>query len=214
MQLSQQTQVMQEFIRTHVDLEALGQSEAASVYQELIDVVLEHNHRYYIDAKPIISDGEYDELFAYLKKIEKYFPFLISGNSPTQSLIGQLAEGFEKAEHRFPLLSLENSYDAEDLRKWDQRIRKILEKESVSQFSYLLEPKFDGLSVELIYQNGMLVQAITRGDGKVGEDITQNIKTIKNLPQKLDFLGTLRLRGEVMMPKSRLAALNQLREAQ
>lgn len=136
-------------------------------YQELIDVLVEHNHLYYVEASPMIADGEYDELFAYLKQIEEYFPQLISSNSPTQSLIGQLAEGFQKAEHRFPLLSLENSYDAQDLREREQRARRIVEKNQKADRIYRIEPKFDGISVEIIYQNGELVQGITRGDGKV-----------------------------------------------
>lgn len=162
----------------------------------------------------MISDLEYDQLFAYLKGIEEYFPHLISSNSPTQSLIGQLADWFQKAEHLFPLLSLENSYQAEDLRAWDQRCRKIIEKNQKTDRKYCIEPKFDGLSVEIVYQNWHFTQAISRGDGKIGEDITLNVRTIRNLPKTISYTKPLRLRGEIMLPKSKLALLNQERELQ
>lgn len=214
MNLSEQTIALQHFIQYYPQVSELDFLLIKEKYQEFIDVLIEHNHFYYVEARPIISDVEYDQLFSYLKQIEEYFPQLISSNSPTQSLIWQLAEGFQKADHRFPLLSLENSYDAQDLREREQRAKRIVEKNQKTDRIYRIEPKFDGISVEIIYQNWELVQGITRGDGRVWEDITINLKTIKNLPKKISFLEPLHLRGEIMMPKSALARINEQRQSQ
>lgn len=131
-------------------------------YQQLIDEISDHNRRYYLEGKPIISDWEYDQLFDALRQREQQHPWLISPDSPTQRLIGQVAEGFAKVAHQVPLLSLGNSYDAGDLRAFDERVRKVLAKEGISERCYRIEPKFDGISVELIYDQGVLQQAITR----------------------------------------------------
>lgn len=185
MNLSEYTQQLQAFIKQYPNPQQIPASELKACYQLFIDTLTDHNHLYYIDAKPIISDWEYDELFAYLKSIEEYFPAIISSTSPTQALVGQLSEGFKKAEHKVALLSLENSYNAEDLRERAIRIAKIGEKKGKLNRNYRLEPKFDGLSVEFIYENGHFVQAITRGDGKIGEDITTNVKMISGLPKQI-----------------------------
>ena len=142
-QLSQDTLNLQKFMAEYPHAQELNLEQARAKYQEFIDVISDHNRLYYIDAKPIISDVEYDQLFSYLKQIEEYFPQLISSNSPTQALIGQLSEGFNKAEHRFPLLSLENSYSLADIKAWAQRGIKIAEKAGCKNRKYLLEPKFD-----------------------------------------------------------------------
>jgi len=212
--LSETTIELLDFIKQNPNPTLLDSDLLAHTYQNLIDTLIEHNHLYYIESSPIISDYEYDQLFSYLKNIEEIAPHLITSNSPTQSLIGQISEGFAKADHRTPLLSLENSYNAQDLTNRDTRIKKILEKSDQDcSFFYRLEPKFDGISCEIIYQNWLLTQAITRGDGKTWEDITINAKTIKSLPKKLTEPINIRLRGEIMMPKSQLSALNLSREA-
>ena len=214
MTLSETTIELLDFIKQNPNPALLDSDLLAHTYQNLIDTLIEHNHLYYIESSPIISDYEYDQLFSYLKNIEEIAPHLITSNSPTQSLIGQISEGFAKADHRTPLLSLENSYNAQDLTNRDTRIKKILEKSDQNcSFFYRLEPKFDGISCEIIYQNWLLTQAITRGDGKTWEDITINAKTIKSLPKKLTQPINIRLRGEIMMPKSQLSALNLSREA-
>ena len=214
MTLSETTIELLDFIKQNPNPTLLDNDLLAHTYQNLIDTLIEHNHLYYIESSPIISDYEYDQLFSYLKNIEEIAPHLITSNSPTQSLIGQISEGFAKADHRTPLLSLENSYNAQDLTNRDTRIKKILEKSDQNcSFFYRLEPKFDGISCEIIYQNWLLTQAITRGDGKTWEDITINAKTIKSLPKKLTQPINIRLRGEIMMPKSKLSALNLSREA-
>ena len=149
MSLSEQTQKLQHLLTTELS----HISNLPEIYQELMDCLTEHNHLYYIQAKSIISDKEYDQLFDFLKKIEEEYPHLISSNSPTQSLIGQIADGFEKANHSVPLLSLENSYNAQDLFDFDERVKKILIKSEISDYKYSIEPKYDGISVEFIYEN-------------------------------------------------------------
>lgn len=239
MDLSQQTKKIQSFIKTHHEvnkLNDLGPDKGKEVsdlypvapdkgdvevlsnslrlfYIELIDCLVDHNHLYYIENKPIISDKEYDELFEYLKKIEEHFPQIITSNSPTQTLMGQISEWFNQAQHETKLLSLENTYNAKDLEEWDERIHKILNKQDTNtDISYRVEPKFDGLAVELIYKKWIFTQAITRGDGSVGEDITENVKTIKNIPPKLKLPIDIHVRGEILMPKSVWKDINKERE--
>ena len=222
MNLSEKTKSIQSFIQTHPYIKNISDSdELHRFYTELIDCLVDHNHLYYIESNSIISDKEYDDLFDYLKKIEELHPEMISSNSPTQGLVGQVSEGFQQAKHTTKLASLENTYNAEDLSDREEKIKKIIEKSILSETGeksvspsliYVVEPKFDGLSVELIYKEGKLVQAITRGDGWVGEDITANVKTIKNIPQKLNQPIDIAIRGEIMMPKSVWKELNKERE--
>lgn len=217
MSLQSSTQELQKYIAAHTDFSAITENDIKDIYQQLIDCLTDHNHLYYVENNPILSDKEYDDLFTYLKKIEEYFPHLISSNSPTQSLIGQISEWFSQAKHTTPQLSLENSYNAEDLADRDEFISKHLQKstEELEQkilYSYIIEPKFDGISVELIYKDGYLHQAITRGDGITGDDITTNVKTINNLPKKIATQNELHLRGEIMMPKSVWKQINIQRE--
>ena len=196
MNLSENTIKLQNFIKEVPNPEDIPEWSLHERYQLFIDTIIDHNHLYYIDAKPIISDAEYDELFAYLKL----------------GLVWQLADGFEKAEHIVPLLSLENSYNENDIREWWNRLSKIAEKAGRDNWEYLLEPKFDGLSVEFIYRNWKLVQWITRWDGKIWEDITSNILMISQLPKIITNTEELHFRGEVLMPKSQLEKLNIERE--
>lgn len=215
MTLQETTQKLQKFIQTHNDISKIAESDISPIYQECIDCITDHNHLYYVENSPIISDKEYDDLFSYIKKIEEYFPHIISSNSPTQWLVGQISEWFTQAKHRTPQLSLENSYNEQDLIDWDIFIQKHLNKDNASEqkkYSYILEPKFDGISVELIYKDGIFQQAITRGDGITGDDITNNVKTIKNIPQKINISQELHLRWEIMMPKSVRKQINTQRE--
>lgn len=210
MTLSEQTQYLQTFLWTD-NLSCIEHID--KVYQELVDCIIEHNHRYYLQNAPIISDFEYDQLFDFLKRIEAEFPQIISLNSPTQALVGQVSEWFKKAEHKTPLLSLENSYNTDDLQEFDERIQKALTKEWIYKYFYVVEPKYDGLSVELIYKNWDFKQAITRWDWYVWDDITENVKMIDNVPKQLNQnLRLLRVRWEIMMPKSVLRSINEQRE--
>ena len=214
MQLAESTKKLQEYILAHKDVSSISVDQIHKIYLELIDCLVDHNHLYYTENKPIISDKEYDNLFDYLKKIENNHPEIISWNSPTQWLVGQVSEWFQTAQHTTRLLSLENTYNAQDLRDWDERVRKNLEKSEskTEELTYTLEPKFDGLSVELIYKKWIFHQAITRWDWLVGDDITSNVKTIKNIPNKLKQPIDLAVRWEIMMPKSVRKELNKERE--
>ena len=213
MNLSETTKAIQSFIQKHPNPGKVSEKDMSVFYIKVIDCLVDHNHQYYIETQPMISDKEYDELFDYLKKIEEHFPQLITSNSPTQSLIGQVSEWFTQAQHEKKLLSLENTYNAKDLEQRDERIRKILIKENTDDtITYRVEPKFDGLSVELIYKKWLFTQAITRGDGSVGEDITENVRTIKNVPKKLKYPLDIHVRGEILMPKSVWKDINKERE--
>ena len=234
MSLSEETKKIQWFIKAHPQITSLpngqvnlNKKDVSALYVRLIDCIVDHNHLYYVENKPIISDKEYDELFDYLKRIEEHFPQIISSNSPTQWLVGQISGWFAQAKHKVKLASLENTYNAQDIREWDERIHKIVEGHKVPELvgagsghkvenqikiTYRVEPKFDGLSVELIYEKWKFVQAITRGDGLVGDDITSNVKTIKSIPHDLEFPVDVRVRGEIMMPKSVRKELNKERE--
>ena len=213
MSVSEETKNIQSFIKTHHEVNKLNGKEVSDFYIQLIDCLIDHNHLYYIENKSIISDKEYDELFDYLKKIEEVHPEIITSNSPTQGIIGQVSEWFQQAKHSTKLISLENTYNAEDLKERNERAYKILVKtNSEEKITYRIEPKFDGLAVELIYEKWILKQAITRGDGQVGEDITINAKTIKNIPQKLKHPINISVRGEILMPKSVRKEINKERE--
>ncbi len=216
MTLPEQTKILQAYIKENKNISQISQTEISKIYQDLIDCITDHNHIYYIESSPIISDFEYDELFDYLKRIEEYFPFLISGNSPTQKLINQIQEWFQKMEHTNPMLSLENSYNAQNLFEREERLLKILEKAEISEKpTYYIEPKFDGLGIELIYQDWIFQSAITRGDGLIWEDVTENVKTIKNLKKILNWniKWKISFRWEIVIAKSELNKINEERSA-
>lgn len=216
MTLSETTKKIQDLIQKDSTLSSLTEKEIVELYQSLIDCLIDHNHLYYVENKPIISDYEYDQLFDFLKKIENYHPYLISSDSPTQWLIWQIQDWFNQAEHKVPLLSLENTYNAKEIEERNNRINKIIEKSENRNYPksifFIVEPKFDGISVEIIYKDWKLNQAITRWDGKVGEDITINTKTIKNLPKTINYKNEIHIRWEIMMPKSILKKINQEKE--
>jgi len=226
MSLSNRTTKLQKYISTHNNFFNIQENKITKTYQDLIDCITEHNHRYYIENSSIISDTEYDQLFNFLKKIEEYFPHIISANSPTQNLVGQISDHFQQANHKTKLLSLENTYNEQDIIDRDIRTRKELTKDQDEppidnnlSISYYIEPKFDWLWVELIYNWGELQQAITRGDGETGEDISTNIKMISSIPQKLNLskhpqlkTSTFSVKWEILMSKPSRERLNKIRE--
>jgi DNA ligase (NAD+) len=180
--------------------------------RELVDQIAYHDKKYYVENDPVISDYEYDQLMKELQELEMNHPDLMLPESPTQRVSGTPVEEFPQVKHKVAMLSLANSYSEEELREWDTRIRKLLGDEKVE---YVIEPKIDGLGIAIVYENGLLVRGSTRGDGKVGEDVTQNIKTIKSIPLRLNPDGPLKtaeVRGEVYMPVGGLRELNQVRE--
>ncbi|EJY57245.1 DNA ligase, NAD-dependent [Alicyclobacillus hesperidum URH17-3-68] len=183
---------------------------AISRVKELREQIEYHNRRYYLEDKPEITDAEWDSLMRELLQLEAMYPELADPTSPTQRVGAPVAEGFTKVEHEIPMLSLANAYSAGDLLEFDKRVRQVVG----DAVRYVCELKIDGLAVSLRYENGVLVQGATRGDGEVGEDITANIRTIRNVPLQLSEPVSIEVRGEAYMPKREFARLNELREAQ
>ncbi len=168
-----------------------------------------HNQLYYAQDAPEISDQEYDILLNRLQHLEAEHPELAADDSPTVRVGAAPLKSFAQVIHSVPMLSLGNTYDADDLIDFDQRVRNALDGE---QPEYVVELKIDGLAVSLLYENGLFTRGATRGDGITGEDITANLKTIRNVPLSIDEPGTFEVRGEAYMPKRSFASLNQLRE--
>lgn len=173
----------------------------------------EHNHRYYIIDQPTISDYEFDQLLKELQQLEKEYPEYNDPNSPTQRVGGGVTKSFETITHRFPMYSLSNTYSKEELEQWEERLRKILGVEATIEYS--CELKFDGVSVSLTYENGALIQALTRGDGTQGDAITTNVKTIPTIPLKLkgDYPPFFEIRGEIILPWKGFNKMNEERAA-
>lgn len=182
----------------------------------LRDIVRQHQRRYYVEDRPTISDAEYDALYRELQDLEADHQDLVTPDSPTQRVGAEPAEGFESVAHQVPMLSLDNARDADELREFEARLMR-LQDESPQPLSYVVEPKIDGLGVALLYENGEFVRGATRGDGRVGENITQNLRTIQSIPLRLDgelaTLSRLEIRGEVYMPRRAFARLNRQLEA-
>ncbi len=170
--------------------------------EELRAQIRYHNYRYYVLDEPVISDAEYDRMMRELQKLEAEHPGLITPDSPTQRVGGEPLDKFEKVRHPAPVLSLDNAFKAEDLREWLTRISKLLPTEGTS-LEYVVEPKIDGLTVVLIYEDGRFVQGATRGDGEIGEDITANLRTIKSLPLRIPVNGDRREASEPGLPHFR-----------
>lgn len=192
--------VTKDFLKNphHIELTALKQ------------VLQFHEYQYYVIAHPLISDFEYDQLYQQLLQIEAANPSLISADSPSQRVGNSLNNQFETHPHLVPMLSLENSYDADDLNDFD---RKAKEGAQLDNINYCVEPKFDGASISLVYENDMLVRACTRGDGVAGEEITQNIKQIRSIPLSIPLssygIQQMEIRGEVIMSKKSFDDFNQ-----
>jgi DNA ligase (NAD+) len=181
--------------------------------KSLREQIRKHDHLYYVLNQPQISDQEYDRLLSELKNIEQQHPELITPDSPTQRVSGQPIEGFEQVKHSIEMLSIDNTYSADELRDFDQRIAKGLETKN---YSYVVELKIDGLAISLRYEKGLLKLGATRGDGSTGDNVTNNIRTIKAIPLSLDgdVPDVLEVRGEVYMPKKAFAKLNEEKEKQ
>jgi len=173
-----------------------------------------HNHRYYVLDDPEISDEQYDALLNELRDIESEHPDLLTPDSPTQRVGAKPLEKFEQVRHLGPMYSLANARNEEELRAWDARVRNLMEKQGLEtdQLEWVTEPKIDGLAISLVYEDGVLVRGATRGDGEIGEDVTQNLKTIRAIPLRIDGAPRLiEVRGEVYYPLSGFAKLNEAR---
>lgn len=179
--------------------------------EQLSKEINEHNYKYYIDAQPSISDFEFDQLLEELIRLEKEHPEYLNPDSPSQRVGGQITKEFQTIKHKYPMLSLGNTYSDEDLKDFDDRIKKALN----ASFEYVCELKYDGVAIGLTYKNGILVQAVTRGDGEKGDDVTTNVKTIKSIPLKLRGNGypdEFEIRGEIFMPRKSFDEINKERE--
>ncbi|WP_114576795.1 NAD-dependent DNA ligase LigA [Saliphagus sp. LR7] len=189
-------------------VEELAEEEAEAQADVLREAIREHDRRYYVESDPLIADRTYDALFARLQDLEDAFD-LATPDSPTRRVGGEPLDAFETVEHVAPMLSIEGSGEEADVREFDERVRRELGREA----RYVCEPKFDGISLSVVYEEGVLERAVTRGDGREGDDVTRNARTIGSLPQRLhgdppDFLA---VRGEVYMPKDDFQAHNRER---
>ena len=169
-----------------------------------------HNHSYYVLDTPSSSDFEFDKLMSELLQLEEENLQFHDENSPTKKVGGKVIDSFNTVNHKYPMLSLSNTYNAEELQDFDERIKKIID----IPFEYVCELKFDGVSISLMYENGDLKQAISRGDGSKGDDVTENVRTIRSIPLKLrkDFVAKFEIRGEIILPKDAFSKLNEERE--
>ena len=192
----------------------MTKEEVMKRMRELADQIEEHNYRYYVLDKPVISDYEFDKLLEELQKLEKQYPDLILPNSPTQRVGGTITKIFPTVKHKYPMLSLSNTYSIEELYDFDRRIKELLELSMSEKVEYVCELKIDGLSISLIYENGYLIRAVTRGDGIQGDEVTANVKTIRSIPLKLkgNYLSNIEVRGEIFMPIKVFEKLNKERE--
>jgi DNA ligase (NAD+) len=188
----------------------MDRADAGQRITELREQIHRHEYLYYVEARPEVSDAEYDRLMAELRALETECPELITPDSPTQRVGGATVEAFKTVEHRVAMLSLDNATSPEDLREFEARISRALPG---ARFGYVAEPKIDGLGVALLYERGRLVRGATRGDGRMGEDITQNLRTIRSVPVvlrgRLASSPDLEVRGEVFMPRAEFEALNR-----
>ena len=176
---------------------------------KLVKLLNKYSYDYYVEDNPQISDTEYDTLYKQLEKLEKEYPELIQENSPTQRVGDVVLSEFEKVTHKVPMLSLSNTFSTEDLRDFDNRIKKVVANRKIE---YICELKIDGLAISINYVNGKLISAATRGDGTVGEEVTDNIKTIFSIPKVLKENKTFEVRGEVYLPKKSFNILNEERK--
>lgn len=183
--------------------------------QELREAISYHNHRYYVLDEPVVSDAEYDRLMTELQGLEAQHPELVVPESPTQRVGAAPVGAFASVRHRVPMLSLGNAFQEDDILAFDKRVSDTLRAagllEAGAGVEYMAEYKLDGLAVSLRYEGGMLVQAATRGDGQVGEDITSNIRTLRSVPLRLrgSYADVLEVRGEVLMHRDDFEKLNE-----
>ena len=209
-----QTQSLQSFTKQLLAM-PLNANATIEQVEQLKELLQFHEYRYYILNEPFIADYEYDQLYQQLRHIEEAHPNWITVDSPTQRVGNSLNQSFQTVPHLVPMLSLDNSYNATDLLDFDRKAKELSNQE---QITYCIEPKFDGASISLIYENDLLVRGITRGDGVAGEDITNNIKQIRSIPLKAKFsnygIQQIEIRGEIIMNKQAFHQYNETLTAQ
>jgi DNA ligase (NAD+) len=193
---------------------AASEEEARDLLPRLREVIRFHDHRYYVLNDPVIADSQYDRLFALLKTLEERYPALVTRDSPTQRVAPGLVKELAEVQHFVPMLSLDNTYNREELLEFD---RRVCERVGVPEVSYCVEVKLDGASTALVYENDLLIRGATRGDGVTGEDVTHNIRTIRSVPLRAPFsrygITRIELRGEVILFRDRFESLNRERES-
>lgn len=195
----------------------MEQKQAEHELQELRKQLTYHGHRYYVLDDPVIADGEYDRMFRRLLELEEQFPELVTPDSPSQRVGGPPLDSFAEAKHAFPMLSLDNVFDAAELAGFVEKLQRFLQSDA--SLTYSTEPKLDGLAVELVYDHGVFVQGSTRGDGLVGENITAQLRTVQAIPLQLSpgkdpLPDRLVVRGEVFLPEQGFIDLNRQRAEQ
>jgi DNA ligase (NAD+) len=188
----------------------MDRSAAASEAARLRAEISFHEKKYYLENDPQISDAEFDALMKKLRRLEEEHPELVVPESPTQRVGGKPAEGFAPVRHRTPMLSLDNVYSVEEFEEFESRTRKLLPDRRIE---YVAELKIDGLSVSVLYQDGRLVRAVTRGDGVQGDDVTGNARTIKSLPLSIPDRRDIEVRGEIYLPFASFREINRARES-
>jgi DNA ligase (NAD+) len=207
-----------EVYKISLDLINSPAQHTLSYVKELGAILRFHEWKYYVLDSPIISDFEYDQLFKKLQEVETNHPEWILADSPSQRVSSDLTETFSTVEHLTPMLSLDNSYNADDLQKFDDQIKKLTGLEPNTEVIYTVEPKFDGGSVAIIYENDMLIRGATRGNGEKGEEITPNVRQISTIPLSVNFkalnITKAELRGEAVINKARFTEINLERESQ
>src|ERR1035438_2204836 len=192
----------------------------AAIKKEIVDLrekIAHHEYLYYVTDDPEISDAGFDRQMKRLKELETAYPALVSADSPTIRVGGKPRQGFTTVRHARPMLSLDNAFSYEALGDWDRRVREGSGRENIE---YIAEHKFDGLSISLQYEDGVLVRGVTRGDGSTGEDVTPNVKTVRSIPLRVDaaalkkvkLAATFEVRGEIMMTRKSFEALNRQQE--
>ncbi len=186
--------------------------EAQHYVEVLREVIRYHDYKYYVQASPVISDYEYDQLFRVLRDLEKKYPQLVTPDSPTQRVADEISGSFPTVKHYTPMLSLDNAYTEEELRDFDRRVRELT---GLKEVEYSVEPKYDGAGIALLYRDDLFVRGATRGDGETGEDITNNLRTIKTIPLKAEFsrfgIRLIEIRGEVLINKREFKKINEER---
>ncbi len=187
----------------------MNEPEAKIRIDQLTHQLQQHNYNYYTLSKPTIPDFDFDVLLKELEVLEQQFPNLVHPDSPTRKVGGSITKEFVQVKHKYPMLSLGNTYSEQELNEFDERVRKGLGQEAVE---YVVELKFDGLAISITYEQGKLVRAVTRGDGVLGDDVTNNVKTIKTIPHQLppgDYPDTFEIRGEILMHRKTFENLNE-----
>ena len=191
----------------------MDKQEAKKIIEDLRKQLHYHNYRYYVLDDPVISDSQYDAMLKRLKELEEQFPEFYDENSPTVRVGGKPLSKFKKVEHKIPMMSLDDGFEEGEIIEFDRKVKRFLKLDEDEDIEYCVEPKFDGLSISIIYENGKLSVASTRGDGLTGEDVTQNIKTIRNVPLVIlnDPPQYLDVQGEVLLTKDEFKRINEER---